>query len=62
MRRAIYDSQTSARNFVETLLANGGLTLANKEDVITRLDNGKLVARGRLRLQNLPLPEGSADG
>jgi 1,4-dihydroxy-2-naphthoyl-CoA hydrolase len=29
---------------------------------ITRLDNGKLVARGRLRLQNLPLPDGSADG
>jgi 1,4-dihydroxy-2-naphthoyl-CoA hydrolase len=23
---------------------------------ITRLDNGKLVARGRLRLQNIPLP------
>jgi 1,4-dihydroxy-2-naphthoyl-CoA hydrolase len=29
---------------------------------ITRVDNGKLVARGRLRLQNLPLPDGSADG
>jgi 1,4-dihydroxy-2-naphthoyl-CoA hydrolase len=28
---------------------------------ITRLEDGKLVARGRLRLQNLPLPE-SADG
>jgi 1,4-dihydroxy-2-naphthoyl-CoA hydrolase len=28
---------------------------------ITRLDDGKLVARGRLRLQNLPLPD-SADG
>jgi len=27
---------------------------------ITRLDDGKLVARGRLRLQNLPLPD-SAD-
>ena len=26
---------------------------------ITRLDDGKLVARGRLRLQNLPLAEGS---
>jgi 1,4-dihydroxy-2-naphthoyl-CoA hydrolase len=25
---------------------------------ITRLDNGKLIARGQLRLQNLPLPEG----
>ncbi len=29
---------------------------------ITRTDNGKLVARGRLRLQNLPLPEESAGG
>jgi 1,4-dihydroxy-2-naphthoyl-CoA hydrolase len=29
---------------------------------ITRLDNGKLIARGRLRLQNLPLPEASGDG
>jgi uncharacterized protein (TIGR00369 family) len=29
---------------------------------IMRLDNGKLVARGRLRLQNLPLPGDSADG
>jgi 1,4-dihydroxy-2-naphthoyl-CoA hydrolase len=28
---------------------------------ITRLEDGKLVARGRLRLQNLPLPD-SADG
>src|SRR3982750_2425560 len=28
---------------------------------ITRLEGGKLAARGRLRLQNLPLPE-SADG
>jgi len=28
---------------------------------ITRLEDGKLVARGRLRLQNLPLPEASAD-
>jgi len=28
---------------------------------ITRLDDGKLVARGRLRLQNLPLPDPSAD-
>jgi acyl-coenzyme A thioesterase PaaI-like protein len=24
---------------------------------INRLDNGKLVARGQLRLQNLPLPD-----
>jgi len=28
---------------------------------ITRLDDGKLVARGRLRLQNIPLPDASAD-
>jgi 1,4-dihydroxy-2-naphthoyl-CoA hydrolase len=27
---------------------------------ITRMEDGKLVAVGRLRLQNLPLPEGSA--
>ena len=27
---------------------------------ITRLDDGKLIALGRLRLQNLPLPESSA--
>jgi 1,4-dihydroxy-2-naphthoyl-CoA hydrolase len=27
---------------------------------ITRLEDGKLVARGRLRLQNIPLPDGSA--
>ena len=26
---------------------------------IVRVDNGKLVARGRLRLQNIPLPEAS---
>ena len=29
---------------------------------IARLEDGKLVARGRLRLQNLPLPDASADG
>jgi uncharacterized protein (TIGR00369 family) len=29
---------------------------------ITRAEDGKLVARGRLRLQNLPLPGGSASG
>lgn len=29
---------------------------------ITRAEDGKLVARGRLRLQNLPLSEGSATG
>ena len=29
---------------------------------ITRVDDGKLVARGRLRLQNVPFPDGSADG
>jgi 1,4-dihydroxy-2-naphthoyl-CoA hydrolase len=29
---------------------------------ITRTEDGKLVARGRLRLQNLPLPDGSAGG
>jgi 1,4-dihydroxy-2-naphthoyl-CoA hydrolase len=29
---------------------------------IARLEDGKLVAVGRLRLQNLPLPEGSANG
>jgi acyl-coenzyme A thioesterase PaaI-like protein len=27
---------------------------------INRLDDGKLVARGRLRLQNIPLPDASA--
>jgi 1,4-dihydroxy-2-naphthoyl-CoA hydrolase len=29
---------------------------------ITRAEDRKLVARGRLRLQNLPLPEGSTSG
>jgi 1,4-dihydroxy-2-naphthoyl-CoA hydrolase len=29
---------------------------------ITRAEDGKLVARGRLRLQNLPLSDGSATG
>jgi uncharacterized protein (TIGR00369 family) len=29
---------------------------------ITRIEDGKLIARGRLRLQNLPLPDDSADG
>lgn len=29
---------------------------------ITRIQDGKLVARGRLRLQNLPLPEKPANG
>jgi 1,4-dihydroxy-2-naphthoyl-CoA hydrolase len=28
---------------------------------IVRLDNGKLVAKGQLRLQNLPLPDADAD-
>ncbi|MDP9346594.1 MAG: PaaI family thioesterase [Actinomycetota bacterium] len=28
---------------------------------ITRVEDGKLVARGRLRLQNIPLPDASAD-
>jgi acyl-coenzyme A thioesterase PaaI-like protein len=28
---------------------------------ITRVEDGKLVAVGRLRLQNLPLPEGSVN-
>ena len=28
---------------------------------ITRLEDGKLVARGRLRLQNIPLPDASAN-
>ena len=28
---------------------------------IMRVEDGKLVAVGRLRLQNLPLPEGSAN-
>jgi 1,4-dihydroxy-2-naphthoyl-CoA hydrolase len=29
---------------------------------ISRTEDGKLVARGRLRLQNIPLPDGSARG
>ena len=29
---------------------------------ITRLRDGKLVARGQLRLQNLPLPDDSSEG
>ncbi|HEX8141886.1 MAG TPA: PQQ-dependent sugar dehydrogenase [Pyrinomonadaceae bacterium] len=38
---AIYDSQTTPRGFVETLLARAGVTLANKETLITQLESGQ---------------------
>jgi glucose/arabinose dehydrogenase len=38
---SIYDSQTTARAFVETLLSRAGVTLANKETLIGQLQAGQ---------------------
>jgi acyl-coenzyme A thioesterase PaaI-like protein len=35
-----------------------GKTLQLWQVVLTRAEDGKLVARGQVRLQNVPLPEG----
>ncbi|MBA3766097.1 MAG: hypothetical protein H0W99_03740, partial [Acidobacteria bacterium] len=43
---AIYDIQTTARGYVETILARGNISYGNKEDLITRLGNGS-VTRGQ---------------
>jgi uncharacterized delta-60 repeat protein len=47
--RAIYDAQTNARDFVETMLATGGLTFPAKENLISRLDNGTITRAQALR-------------
>jgi hypothetical protein len=47
----IYDSKTTARSYVETLLATGGLALptATKESIISRLESGAITRAQALR-------------
>jgi hypothetical protein len=49
--RTIYDSQTTARSYVETMLARGGLLLpvATRENIIARLGSGAITRAQALR-------------
>jgi lysophospholipase L1-like esterase len=46
---SIYDSQTTARSYVETLLARANMSFAKKEDLILRLQNGTTTRAQALR-------------
>jgi lysophospholipase L1-like esterase len=46
---SIYDSQTTARGYVETLLARANMSFAKKEDLILRLQNGTTTRAQALR-------------
>jgi hypothetical protein len=47
---SVYDTQTTARSFVETVLAKAGVTLANKETLISQLQSGQKTRAEVLRL------------
>ena len=53
---------TVGRVNVEATALSQGRTQQLWQVSITRLRDGKLVARGQLRLQNLPLPDDSSEG
>jgi hypothetical protein len=46
---SLYDSQTTARAFVEKVLTMAGVTIANKEDVINRLAAGTMTRAQALK-------------